>query len=172
MINEGWRVVLKDFDGSPNEVDSIWDRRFPVTGVLDTHLCKGKDQVKMKKLEFEITRLKGDNVGLEEKNKTLENEKKILKEAQDKALSDLKSNRTSLQEAETKLVAKLDEIEDLKQEISFQISAGFDKELSQITFLYPDVDLIEVGLFKIIKYGKLIDRFNKNEKSGGPPPSK
>ncbi|KAJ1386215.1 Nuclear distribution protein nudE-like 1-B [Sesbania bispinosa] len=145
VITKGWWASLKDFDGSPSEVDSIWDKRFPTTEVVDTDLRKGKDQAKVElastkknlieieeknkhipKLEVELNKLKIQVTTLEEYQKITEKEKKNLETNHTKVLSDLTTERSAHQVIKTELDKKIEEVEDLKEEISYQHLVGFE----------------------------------------------
>ncbi|KAJ1383818.1 hypothetical protein SESBI_43064 [Sesbania bispinosa] len=59
------------------------------------------------------------------------------------------------------LVAEKDssliELEDIKAQVAMQHTVGFDKAVSQLQFLYPDLKVDEVGAFKHVVDGKLVD---------------
>ncbi|KAJ1419263.1 hypothetical protein SESBI_15213 [Sesbania bispinosa] len=51
------------------------------------------------------------------------------------------------------------ELEDIKAQVAMQHTAGFDKAVSQLQFLYLDLKVDEVGAFKHVVDGKLVDIF-------------
>ncbi|KAJ1392366.1 hypothetical protein SESBI_35911 [Sesbania bispinosa] len=50
-----------------------------------------------------------------------------------------------------------EETDNLKAEISFQYEQGFEKAVDQVKFLHPEIVIDEVGAFKEIRDGKLVD---------------
>ncbi|KAJ1380118.1 hypothetical protein SESBI_46297 [Sesbania bispinosa] len=74
----------------------------------------------------------------------------------------LLSEKTKLLEAaEEKLVAeqkgRKEDANHLKAEITFQYEQGFEKAVDQVKFLHPEINVDEVGAFKEIRDGKLVD---------------
>ncbi|KAJ1419775.1 disease resistance protein RML1A-like [Sesbania bispinosa] len=73
----------------------------------------------------------------------------------------LKETSDKLKDAEEKLAAeqvgRKTDTNNLKAEISFQYEVGFEKAVGQIKFLYPDLKVDEVGPFKEIKDGELVE---------------
>ncbi|KAJ1387886.1 hypothetical protein SESBI_39584 [Sesbania bispinosa] len=49
------------------------------------------------------------------------------------------------------------ELEDAKAQVAMQHTAGFDKAVTQLKFFYPDLKVDEVGAFKHVVDGKLVD---------------
>ncbi|KAJ1412376.1 hypothetical protein SESBI_20496 [Sesbania bispinosa] len=82
----------------------------------------------------------------------------VLLEQQTKLLQ---KSKEKLKESEKKLVAEQDgrktDAETLKAEITFQYKTGFEKVIEQVKFLYPDLNVEEVGAFKEIQDGKLVE---------------
>ncbi|KAJ1381561.1 hypothetical protein SESBI_45042 [Sesbania bispinosa] len=75
---------------------------------------------------------------------------------------DLLAEKTKLlAAAEEKILAeqkgRKEETDNLKAEISFQYKQGFEKAVDQIKFLHPEIVIDEVGAFKEIRDGKLVD---------------
>ncbi|KAJ1418039.1 hypothetical protein SESBI_16161 [Sesbania bispinosa] len=75
---------------------------------------------------------------------------------------DLLAEKTKLlAAAEEKILAeqkgRKEETDNLKAEISFQYEQGFEKAVDQVKFLHPEIVIDEVGAFKEIRDGKLVD---------------
>ncbi|KAJ1428972.1 hypothetical protein SESBI_08693 [Sesbania bispinosa] len=69
-------------------------------------------------------------------------------------LSTLTTEKETLVTEKDSLIA---ELEDTKAQVAMQHTAGFEKVVSQLEFLYPDLKVDEVGAFKHIVDGKLVD---------------
>ncbi|KAJ1389502.1 hypothetical protein SESBI_38237 [Sesbania bispinosa] len=80
---------------------------------------------------------------LEEANKTLELTVATLT-IENKGLAAEKDSLTA-------------DLGDAKAEVAMQHTAGFEKVVSQLKFLYPDLKVDEVGAFKHIVDDKLVD---------------
>ncbi|KAJ1387258.1 hypothetical protein SESBI_40171 [Sesbania bispinosa] len=107
--------------------------------------------------ELESLREKFQSVSLE-KEKLQFAELRAEKEKADTLLTE---KSESLKAAEEKLKIEEDnrksEVTNLKAEISFQYEQGFEKVVGQLKFLYPDLNTEEVGAFKEIQDGKLVE---------------
>ncbi|KAJ1398186.1 hypothetical protein SESBI_31301 [Sesbania bispinosa] len=75
--------------------------------------------------------------------------------------SSLPSAPNLLEAAEEKLLAeqkgRKEETNNLKAEITFQYEQSFEKAVDQVKFLHPVIVIDEVGAFKEIRDGKLVD---------------
>ncbi|KAJ1395048.1 hypothetical protein SESBI_33671 [Sesbania bispinosa] len=125
-----------------------------------------------------VERLKADLVASEKKNTDLLAEKSTW----DEKFSDLEQKNTDLKKKnEDLLVEKKNlesnvstlttekqdlingkeiaeaEVEDLKTQVAMQHTSAFEKAIAQIKFLYPDLKVDEVGAFKHVVDGKLVD---------------
>ncbi|KAJ1389217.1 hypothetical protein SESBI_38492 [Sesbania bispinosa] len=69
-------------------------------------------------------------------------------------LTKLTSDKEALIVERGSLIA---ELEDTKAQVAMQHAAGFEKAVNQLQFLYPDLKTDEVGAFKHIVDGKLVD---------------
>ncbi|KAJ1386242.1 hypothetical protein SESBI_40961 [Sesbania bispinosa] len=129
---------------------------------------------KTKRLKDEEAEVKKAKEVISELENLRENFKKlsIEKEKVDADLADLKkdkekfdnllSEKTKLLEAvEEKLVAeqkgRKEDADHLKAEITFQYEQGFEKVVDQIKFLHPEINVDEVGAFKEVRGGRLVD---------------
>ncbi|KAJ1390998.1 hypothetical protein SESBI_37017 [Sesbania bispinosa] len=138
-------------------------------GLLEKEL-KEKIQ-KLKDQEEEISRAREVTAKLENLWEKLQNvslEKGKLQGdlsdvmAEKKKSDDLLAEKSeSLRIAEEKLITEQNdrklEVNNLKAEITFQYEQGFDKAIGQVKFLYPDLNVEEVGAFKEIQDGKLVE---------------
>ncbi|KAJ1385429.1 hypothetical protein SESBI_41672 [Sesbania bispinosa] len=74
---------------------------------------------------------------------------------------DLENKLTKLTSDKEALIVEKDsltaELEDTKAQVAMQHAAGFEKAINQLQFLYPDLKTDEVGAFKHIVDGKLVD---------------
>ncbi|KAJ1441947.1 hypothetical protein SESBI_01157 [Sesbania bispinosa] len=145
-------------------------------------LLKNKDLAeKLKNAEGDIKtveRLKTDLVASEKKNNELTAEKATWDEKYSnmkKAYEDAEAGRKTLEKAnktlemtvatlttENKgLISEKDlivaELGDAKVEVAMQHVAGFEKAVSRLKFPYPNLKVDEVGAFKHIVDGKLVD---------------
>ncbi|KAJ1382526.1 hypothetical protein SESBI_44193 [Sesbania bispinosa] len=100
----------------------------------------------------------------DEKFSNLEKKNEDLQKKYDDLLVESKNlgNKVSTLTTEKKdLAAKKEslttELEDTKAQVAMQHTAGFEKAVSQLQFLYPDLKVDEVGAFKHIVNGKLVD---------------
>ncbi|KAJ1420635.1 hypothetical protein SESBI_14209 [Sesbania bispinosa] len=208
LTDDSWRSVLKDFEESPGEsVTPIWDRKFPIFELIDTHFCQQRDMEKIRKhglhntsqtittfgvrskslsklskayrerqalrkrIESVSKKIEESKVKLSKMSSQVEQElrevktriaelkEKFFLDGNVKLEIDIKAEKITRDAVESKLVKEVNEIVELKREMAYQYVAGFNKALDQVTFLYPDIDLTEVGPFKMIKDGKLVDCF-------------
>ncbi|KAJ1404081.1 hypothetical protein SESBI_26818 [Sesbania bispinosa] len=85
---------------------------------------------------------------------------KELKEKTQK-LKDQEAETKLLEAAEEKLVTEQkghrEDADHLKVKITFQYEKGFEKAVDQVKFLHPEINVAEVGAFKEIRDGKLVD---------------
>ncbi|KAJ1400803.1 carboxy-terminal lantibiotic dehydratase [Sesbania bispinosa] len=100
----------------------------------------------------------------EEKFSDLEKKNEELKKKGDDLLVENKNLSTKVSTLTTEkesLIAEKDsltsEVEDVKAQVAMQHMAGFDKAVSQIKFSFPDRKVDEVGAFKHLVDGKLVD---------------
>ncbi|KAJ1387279.1 hypothetical protein SESBI_40101 [Sesbania bispinosa] len=109
--------------------------------------------------ELESLREKFQSVSLEKEK--LQGDFAKLRAEKEKADTLLIEKSESLKAAEEKLKIEEDnrksEVTNLKAEISFQYEQGFEKAVGQLKFLYPDLNTEEVGAFKEIQDGKLVE---------------
>ncbi|KAJ1406918.1 hypothetical protein SESBI_24732 [Sesbania bispinosa] len=98
---------------------------------------------KFSNLEKKSGDLQKKNDDLVTKNIDLENK-----------LTMLTSDKEALIVEKESLIA---ELEDTKAQVAMQHAAGFEKAINQLQFLYPDLKTDEVGAFKHIVDGKLVD---------------
>ncbi|KAJ1417633.1 hypothetical protein SESBI_16479 [Sesbania bispinosa] len=125
-----------------------------------------------------VEKLKSDLEACEKRNNELVAEKTTWDEkysSMKKAYEDVESGRKTLGETNKTLerdIATLTvenkeliagkgliiaELEDAKSQVAMQHTARFDKVVSQLKFLYPDLKVDEVGAFKHVVDGKLVD---------------
>ncbi|KAJ1421979.1 hypothetical protein SESBI_13307 [Sesbania bispinosa] len=218
-----WWHWFQGYEGkTDSEIASVFDRRFPTDQIIQNHLNKHDDHLRVNKvglvntakmaqsfnlqnaflnyaLESGISSLESDLV---EKNRLLKEQAETIDKARlvstelenlrkkfqdvtlekdklrgdlnnckkEKETSDilLKQTTTSLKETSDKLkdaeeklaaeqVGRKTDTNNLKAEISFQYEVGFEKAVGQIKFLYPDLKVDEVGPFKEIKDGELVE---------------
>ncbi|KAJ1413247.1 hypothetical protein SESBI_19793 [Sesbania bispinosa] len=104
-------------------------------------------QEKFKNLNLEKDKVSGELVDLKkEKAKSdtlLEETAKLLKATEENLLVEQQKHQN--------------ETNQLKAEIAFQYEQGFEKAVVQVKFLHPDIKIDEVGAFKEIQDGKLVD---------------
>ncbi|KAJ1396745.1 hypothetical protein SESBI_32349 [Sesbania bispinosa] len=118
---------------------------------LENLLLKNNELTeKLKNVEGDIKtveRLKTDLQASEKKNTDLLAEKRIK-------VSTLTTEKENLISGKELADA---EIGDLKAQIAMQHTFGFEKAVGQVKFLYPDLKVDEVGAFKHVVDGKLVD---------------
>ncbi|KAJ1386648.1 hypothetical protein SESBI_40631 [Sesbania bispinosa] len=137
------------------------------------------EKLKMAEADIKtVERLKTDLVSCEKRNNELIAEKATWDEKYSnmkKAYEDAETGRKALEEANktlegtvTTLTAEnkgsvagkdliIADLEDAKAKVAMQHAAGFDKAVSQLKFLYLDLKVDEVGAFKHVVDGKLVD---------------
>ncbi|KAJ1387275.1 disease resistance protein RML1A-like [Sesbania bispinosa] len=145
-------------------------------------LVKNKELTeKLKSVEGDmktVERLKTDLKASETKNTELTAEKVTWDEKYSnmkKAYEDTTAAKKTLEEANKTLAASVTtltaenknlvvekdslvvELGDTKAEVAMQHTVGFEKAVSQLKFLYPDLKVDEVGPFKHVVDGKLVD---------------
>ncbi|KAJ1436706.1 hypothetical protein SESBI_04009 [Sesbania bispinosa] len=126
-------------------------------------------------LEKEKIELKRENEVLHQKIKLLNNSEKIIRELTQKISAleieaakekdQISSSLTYVQVEKEKLSSDFDkarkewqnEEKELKTDIALYHGTGFEKALSQVQLLYPDLDLSRTGMFKEIVDGQLVD---------------
>ncbi|KAJ1424288.1 hypothetical protein SESBI_11732 [Sesbania bispinosa] len=111
-------------------------------------LCKNLRMLPWRRISCRatLTTIKGKrdcDALLEQKTASLKDASEKLKSAEEKLAS--------------KQIGQKTDTNNLKVEISFQYEVGFDKAVGQVKFLYPDLNVDEVGAFKEIKDGKLVE---------------
>ncbi|KAJ1422180.1 hypothetical protein SESBI_13180 [Sesbania bispinosa] len=125
-----------------------------------------------------VERLKTDLVASEKKNTELLAEKSTWEEKfaeLKKRGDDLKKENDDLQVEKKNMESSVStltiekqnlingkelaeaEVEDLKTQVALQHTPAFDKAIAQIKFLYPNLKVDEVGAFKHVVDGKLVD---------------
>ncbi|KAJ1400257.1 hypothetical protein SESBI_29641 [Sesbania bispinosa] len=127
-----------------------------------------------KKANEDLRKVGDDLKSLRDKFESLSLEKEkieadfnSLKKAKDDV--DLVKNQQveSLRLAEEALAKEKEDhqrdIHNLKIEIAFQYEQGFDKAVEQVKFLYPDLKLEEVGAYKVLEDGKLVEPLEDDE---------
>ncbi|KAJ1375962.1 hypothetical protein SESBI_50442 [Sesbania bispinosa] len=149
---------------------------------LKKALVKNKELTdKLKSVEGDmktVERLKTDLKASETKNTELVAEKETwdekysnMKKAYEDAVAEKKSLEETNKTLETSVTTLTAENKDLvidkdslvadlgdtKVEVAMQHAAGFEKAVSQLKFLHPDLEVDKVGPFKHIVDGKLVD---------------
>ncbi|KAJ1423131.1 hypothetical protein SESBI_12572 [Sesbania bispinosa] len=131
----------------------------------------GSATQKLKEQEAEVAKARevtSELKNLQEKFQNFTSEKEKLeddlaglKNEKEKTDALLSEKSKLLEAAEERLLAEQDgrkeDANRLKAEISFQYEQGFEKAIDQVKFLHPRIDVGEVGAFKEIVDGKLID---------------
>ncbi|KAJ1410551.1 hypothetical protein SESBI_21868 [Sesbania bispinosa] len=97
---------------------------------------------------------------LQTKFAALKKAKEEVDTANDQQAKSLKLAKEAF--AEEKIGREAD-VNNLKTEIAFQYEHGFYKAIEQLKFQFPNLDLGEVGAFKQIQDGKLVDLPNDDE---------
>ncbi|KAJ1398049.1 hypothetical protein SESBI_31387 [Sesbania bispinosa] len=92
------------------------------------------------KIEGELADLRNEKVKSDD---LLAEKTKLLAAAEEKILAEQKGRK--------------EETDNLKAEITFQYEQGFEKAVDQVKFLHPEIVIDEVGAFKEIQDGKLVD---------------
>ncbi|KAJ1383816.1 hypothetical protein SESBI_43062 [Sesbania bispinosa] len=217
-----WWHWFQGYEGKPgSEITSIFYRRLPTEQLIQSHLCKADDRVRIQKVgmlittkmvqtfaaqtaflghalesgvgllekelkekiqqlkdqeeeiarareissELETLQEKFQNISLEKEK--LEGDLTDLKKEKEKSDNLLEEKTKLLKAAEESLVAeqkgRKEELNQLKAEITFQYEQGFDKAIGQVKFLYPELNVEEVGAFKEIQDGKLIEILDDEE---------
>ncbi|KAJ1406656.1 hypothetical protein SESBI_24880 [Sesbania bispinosa] len=99
------------------------------------------------KLQGDLNKCKKDkescDVLLEQRTASLKDASEKLKSAEEKLAAEQVGRKT--------------DTHNLKVEIFVQYEVGFEKAVGQVKFLYPDLNVDEVGAFKEIKDGKLVE---------------
>ncbi|KAJ1410237.1 hypothetical protein SESBI_22152 [Sesbania bispinosa] len=171
-----WWALFNDFEVAPKtKVGSIFDRRFPIESIVEKHLNRKEDRSRVNKAteaEMKIVeRLKTDLVSCEKRNTELLAEKVTWDEKYsnlEKTHQDTVTEKKTLENTISTLTAEKQELasgkelvdaelEDVRAQVAMQHTSGFEKAISQIQFLYPDLKIDEVGAFKHIVDGKLVD---------------
>ncbi|KAJ1399073.1 hypothetical protein SESBI_30600 [Sesbania bispinosa] len=118
----------------------------------------------LKATETKNTELLTEKSTWDEKFADLEKKIRDLQKRNDDLVAENKNlgNKVSTLTTEKEtLVAEKDsllvELEDIKAQVAMQHTAGFDKAVSQLQFLYPDLKVDELGAFKHVCDGKLVD---------------
>ncbi|KAJ1403494.1 hypothetical protein SESBI_27202 [Sesbania bispinosa] len=230
--SEKWWTLFNDFEGASSDVGSIFDRRFPIDQIVEKHLNRKEDRIRVhkagmknigKKIQSagahmaffglcvdqyvgsskkELKNLLVKNKELTEKLKNVEGDIKTVErlkadlQASEKKSTDLLAEKSTwdekfsnLEKKNGDLQKKYDELlmesknlankvstlttekkdlaaekemltaelEDTKAQVAMQHTAGFEKAVSQLQFLYPDLKVDEVGAFKHIVGGKLVN---------------
>ncbi|KAJ1400035.1 hypothetical protein SESBI_29871 [Sesbania bispinosa] len=109
--------------------------------------------------------VKSLKISLQKKTAERPTETKKDKERSDTLLEQwsklLTETEEKLKESEKKLVAeqivRKTDSDNLRAEITFQYETGFKKTIEQVWFLNPELNVEEVGAFKEIQYGKLVE---------------
>ncbi|KAJ1383198.1 hypothetical protein SESBI_43610 [Sesbania bispinosa] len=99
-----------------------------------------KLNLEKEKVEGKLADLKNEKVKSDD---LLAEKTKLLEAAEEKLLAEKKEHR--------------EEVNNLKAEITFQYEQGFKKAVDQVKFLHPEIVIDEVGAFKEIRDGKLVD---------------
>ncbi|KAJ1379627.1 hypothetical protein SESBI_46734 [Sesbania bispinosa] len=114
--------------------------------------------------EKKSTDLLAEKSTWDEKFSNLEKKNRDLQKKYDELLVESKNlgNKVSILTTEKKdLAAEKEmlttELEDTKAQVAMQHTAGFEKVVSQLQFLYPNLKVDEVGAFKHIIDGKWVD---------------
>ncbi|KAJ1377998.1 hypothetical protein SESBI_48301 [Sesbania bispinosa] len=113
------------------------------------------DQVSgMKKLEERIKVLISEKEKLQQQLGAAEQSKVVLSKDKEELSANLKKAKEAFADEKIKWEKEMYE---LKMEIAYQHGRGFEKAIEQVKFLCPEVNLEELGLFKIVQDGKLVD---------------
>ncbi|KAJ1413154.1 hypothetical protein SESBI_19917 [Sesbania bispinosa] len=178
--SDKWWALLNDFEGSTSDIGSIFDHRFPIGQIVEKHLNQQEDRVRVhragmknlgKKLQSSGAQMAFFGLCVDQYVGSAEKEmKKALlknKELTDKlknvegGMKTIERLRTDLLAKNKNLVAEKDslvaELGDIKAEVAVQHTAGFEKVVSQLKFLYPNLKVDEIGAFKHVVDGKLVD---------------
>ncbi|KAJ1399953.1 hypothetical protein SESBI_29931 [Sesbania bispinosa] len=109
--------------------------------------------------ELESLQEKFRNLSLE--NEKMEGDLADLKNEKVKYDTLLSEKSKLLEATEEKLLAeqngRKEDANHLKAEKTFQYEQGFEKAIDQVKFLHPEINIDEVGAFKEIQDGKLVD---------------
>ncbi|KAJ1425741.1 hypothetical protein SESBI_10818 [Sesbania bispinosa] len=180
LATSKWWHWFQGYEGKQgSEVSSIFDRRFPTEQVIQSHFCNPDDRIRIRKVDMLNTakmvqtfttqaaflgHALESGVGLLEKE-LKEKIQKLKGSRRRGELSDFKKEKEksdNLQEERTKLLKTAEEklvseqnkrkteVNNLKAEITFQYEQGFDKAIVQVKFLYPELNVEELGAFKEI----------------------
>ncbi|KAJ1379953.1 hypothetical protein SESBI_46437 [Sesbania bispinosa] len=167
--------LFQGFEGKEgHEITSIFDRRHPTGKLIKEHFSKSDDLVRIQKVGMPQAARMAQDFAVQEKEK-LSTEVADLKKDKEELVSELadvkkdeeKSDNLMSKTAKLLKVAeenllieqqkRQDEANQLKAEISYQYEQGFEKVVGQVKFLHPDIQIDEVGAFKEIQDGKLVD---------------
>ncbi|KAJ1415024.1 hypothetical protein SESBI_18383 [Sesbania bispinosa] len=131
MNSDKWWSWFNEFEGATSDVNSIFDRRFTIDQIVEKHLNWKEDRTRVHK------------AGMKNLGKT----------------SIFRGSNGIFQPMCRPVCGKRreGELEDAKAQVAMQHIAGFDKAVSQLQFLYPDLKVDGVGAFKHIVDGKLFD---------------
>ncbi|KAJ1414375.1 disease resistance protein RML1A-like [Sesbania bispinosa] len=109
---------------------------------------------KLKDVTLEKDKLQGDFNNCKKEKESCE----VLLEQKTASLKDTSEKLKSVEEKlATEQIGRKTDTNNLKAEIAFQYEVGFEKAVGQVKFLHPDLNVDEVGPFKEIKDGKLVE---------------
>ncbi|KAJ1388652.1 hypothetical protein SESBI_38919 [Sesbania bispinosa] len=127
--------------------------------VVEKYLNKKEDRdrinkANLKAAEEEKVELLKEKTTWDEKFNTLEKGHQDLISEKETTIQNLLVEKTNLMTTNEKLKSDLVEA---RAEVAIQHTAGFEKALSHIQFLHPDLQIDDVGVFKHVVGGKLVD---------------
>ena len=112
---------------------------------------------KVKELETSMEVLKKSEADLKQKAENLTTEKsKLASDLQKEKDLNVASSAEWI-EKETKLLA---DVESYKDDAAAQFEAGFEKAVEQVRALFPDLDISQMSMFKVVQDGCLTDMVN------------
>ncbi|KAJ1422707.1 hypothetical protein SESBI_12900 [Sesbania bispinosa] len=176
-----WWHWFQGYEGKPNtDVNSVFDRRYPTEQVIRSHFFKAEDCVRVHKvgmlntakivqtfaiqsaflghaLESGIALLEKE---LKEKNSKAEGSRRrdcLGSRRHIRARESPRKAPKSEEKLQTEQDNRKSEVINLMAEISFQYEQMFEKVIGQLKFLYPDLNVEEVGAFKEIQDEKLVE---------------
>ncbi|KAJ1378403.1 hypothetical protein SESBI_47897 [Sesbania bispinosa] len=166
-VSDKWWALLNDYEGSTSDVCSLFDRRYPIDQIVDKHFNLKEDRTRVQKVGMKNLGKKIQSSGSQmaffglcvDQYVSSAEKETDLQASENKTAELLVEKETwtgkfsSLEKKNGSLTA---ELEDTKAQVAMQHAAGL-KRVNQLQFLYPDLKTDEVGAFKHIVDGKLVD---------------
>ncbi|KAJ1418033.1 hypothetical protein SESBI_16155 [Sesbania bispinosa] len=161
--SDKWWSLFNEFEGDTSDVNSIFDRRFLIDQIVEKHLNRKEDRTRVhkawmknlgKELQSPGAQMAFFGLCVDQYVGSAEKEVKNLSLKNKELTEKLKNVEGDIKTVER---LKTDLQANAKAQVAMQHTTGFEKVISQLQFLYPDLKVDEVGAFKHIVDGKLVD---------------